>query len=189
MQVQIGVSAHHLHVTKETFYRLFGEEILEVEKEIHQPGQFASTKTVTLKTDKAEIKNVRILGPFRPYNQVEISVTEAYQLGLHPPVRMSGDIKGSSPITIVGPKGEVSLEEGCIIADRHIHLLPEQASSYGLEGLEEVDVLLPGEKGGIIHHVQLRVDKLSYFEMHLDTDDANAHLVKSGDLAEIIIPK
>jgi len=187
MKVSIGVSNRHVHLTKEHLNILFGDGYeLENKYNLNQPGQFASNSLVTIKTDKSEISNVRVLGPVRSYTQAEISKTDAYKLGLNPPVRDSGDLKGSSPITIVGPKGEVSVEEGCIIASRHIHILPTQMKEYGLEGRTVVDVKLYGEKGGIITNVHLKVSNESYYELHLDTDDANAHLVKSGDIGEIL---
>ncbi len=189
MEVILGVSNRHVHLTKEDFKILFGDASLEILREVRQPNQFASTFCVTLKTKKGAIENVRVMGPFREYTQVEIAKTDAYLLGLHPPVRASGQIENSSPITIVGPKGTLHLQEGCILAERHIHLLPKQAEMYGLSGLEEVDVLLPGLKGGILSHVKLRISEKSYFEMHLDTDDANAHLVKNGDIAHILAKK
>ncbi len=187
MEVSIGVSNHHVHLTDEDLKILFGEDaILEVHKPINQPGQFASTSFVTLKTKKDMIEKVRVLGPVRPYTQIEISKTDAYKLGLNPPIRTSGDIEGSESITLIGPKGTLEKKEGCIIADRHIHILPKQAEMYGLNDLEEVCVMIPGEKGGILSHVKIRVKENSYYEMHLDTDDANAHFIKSGDLAKIV---
>ncbi len=187
MKVSIGVSNRHVHLTREHLNILFGEGYnLEVKNELKQPFQFASTSTVTIKTDKDEINNVRVLGPIRDYTQVEISKTDAYKLGLNPPVRDSGDLIGSEKVTIIGPKGEVNLDYGCIIATRHIHLLPSQLKQYGLEGKETVCVKLDGEKGGIITNVHLKVSDNSYFELHLDTDDANAHLIKNGDIGEIL---
>ena len=116
MKVSIGVSNRHVHLTREHFKILFGEgKELEKRNDLTQPGQFASTSIVTIKTDKSEIENVRVLGPFRAYTQVEISKTDDYKLGLNPPIRDSGNLKGSSPITIIGPSGVVDLEEGCII--------------------------------------------------------------------------
>ena len=186
MKVSIGVSNRHVHLTRENLKKLFGDDYkLEKKKELTQPGQFASTALVTLKTEKDIIENVRVLGPVRNYTQVEISRTDAYKLGLNPPVRNSGDLSDSEKIVIVGPKGEVETD-GCIIATRHIHILKEQMSLYNLEGKEKVNVLIPGEKGGIISNVYLKVADESFFELHLDTDDANAHLVKNGDIAEII---
>ena len=186
MEVVIGVSNRHVHLKKEDYEILFGNLVIKKKKKINQPGQFASNSFVTLKNGDNEIKNVRVLGPFREYTQIEISKTDSRALKLNPPVRKSGDLKESSPITLIGPNGKLELEEGCIIADRHIHMLPEQAKLYGLEGIEKVSVLLKGEKGGIINNVYLRVAPNSYFEMHIDTDDANAHLIENGDIGTII---
>jgi putative phosphotransacetylase len=189
MEIMIGVSNRHVHLTEMDFKKLFGTDSLEVLREIRQPEQFASTSYVTLETEKGRIEHVRVMGPCREYTQVEISKTDAYQLGLNPPICMSGQLEESSPITILGPKGTLHLQKGCILADRHIHLLPKQAELYGLTGLEKVDVLLSGPKGGILFDVKLRISENSYFELHLDTDDANAHMVKSGDFARILTKK
>ena len=187
MKVSIGVSNRHVHLAKEHLNILFGDNYeLEKKADLTQPGQYASTAVVTIKTSKSEIGNVRVLGPIRNYTQVEISKTDAYKLGLNPPVRNSGDLDGSEPITIVGPNGSVDLDEGCIIAARHIHILPSQIKSYGLEGIEKVNVKLNGEKGGIITNVYIKPSEEAFFELHLDTDDANAHLIKNGDIGEII---
>lgn len=187
MKVTVGVSNRHVHLKADHLKILFGEDyILEKKKDLTQPGQFASTALVTLKTGKGIIDNVRVLGPTRNYTQVEISRTDAFKLGLNPPVRNSGDLDFSESITIIGPNGELNIKEGCIIATRHIHILPEQMKQYKLEGKETVSVRLNGEKGGIIDNVYLKVSDDAYLELHLDTDDANAHLVKNGDVAEII---
>lgn len=187
MKVSIGVSNRHVHLTKEHLEVLFGKGYeLTKRNDLNQPGQYATNSLVTIKTEKSEIENVRVLGPVRTYTQVEISKTDAYKLGLNPPIRDSGDIKGSAPITIVGPVGALNLEEGCIIPTRHIHILPSQLKMYGLEGKDKVSVRVDGEKGGILNNVHLKVSEDSYFELHLDTDDANAHLIKNGDIGEII---
>jgi len=187
MKVSIGVSNRHVHLKEEHLKILFGEDFkLEKKNDLTQPGQYATTSVVTIKTEKSVIENVRVLGPLRSYTQVEISKTDSYKLGLNPPVRDSGDLKGSSPITLVGPKGTVELEEGCIIPTRHIHILPSQVDMYELEGKDIVSVRIFGEKGGIITNVHLKVSDESFFELHLDTDDANAHLIKNGDIGEII---
>ena len=186
MNVSIGVSNRHVHLTKEDLNILFGEDFeLEKRNDLTQQGQFASTSLVTLKTQKAEINNVRVLGPVRNYTQVEISRTDAYHLGINPPVRNSGDLSDSSLITIIGPKGSIEVN-ACIIATRHIHLTKEHLKAYNLEGKETVNVKLNGEKGGIITNVYLKVSDEAFFELHLDTDDANAHLIKNGDIGEII---
>lgn len=187
MKISIGVSNRHVHLTKAHLEILFGENYeLEKKNDLTQPGQYASTALVIIKTSKSEIDNVRVLGPVRPYTQVEISKTDSYKLGLNPPVRNSGDLESSSPITIIGPNGSVNISEGCIIAARHIHLTKDHIKMYKLEGKEVVNVKLSGEKGGIITNVYLKPSDEAYFELHLDTDDANAHLIKNGDIGEII---
>lgn len=187
MKVSVGVSARHVHLTNEHLQILFGNDAhLEQFQPIHQPGQFASKQTVTIATDKGKIENVRIVGPTRNYTQVEISQTDAYRLGINPPIRDSGDIKGSAPITIIGPVGVVTLNEGCILANRHIHITPKQMELYGLKGLTEVHVQIYGEKAGMLSHVYLKVSENSYFELHLDTDEANAFQLHNGDVVTIL---
>ena len=186
MKVSVGVSNRHVHLKKSDLEVLFGKgyELTKVAN-LNQPGQYKSSEVVTIKTNKSEINNVRVLGPVRDYTQVEISKTDAYKLGLNPPVRDSGDLDNSETVTIVGPNGEIETS-GCIIATRHIHILEEQMDMYNLSGKKKVNVLILGEKGGIISNVHLKVAANSFFELHLDTDDANAHLLKSGDIVEIL---
>lgn len=186
MKVQVGVSNRHIHVTEEHYKILFGDKKIVNIRDLNQPGQFASSDLVTLKTDKSTIENVRLIGPCREYTQVEISRTDAYKLGLNPPVRESGDLKGSSPITIIGPNGSIDLKEGCIIADRHIHVDDNIIKYHHLEGVKEVNVLVHGEKGGVLSHVHLKHSKEAYFELHLDTDDANGFMLKQGDIVDIL---
>ena len=186
MKVQVGVSNRHIHLTKEDYIKLCGDKEIEELRPINQPGMFVTKDIFTIKTEKSEIPNVRLLGPLRDYSQIEISKTDAYKLGLNPPVRTSGDVKGSEAITIVGPKGELHLNEGCIIADRHIHVTEDMKKFYGLEGKNKVNVLVGGEKGDIMFNVDLKVSDEAYFEMHIDTDDANAFMLKQGDIVEII---
>ena len=187
MKVTVGISNRHVHLTKEDLATLFGDDYeLEVVRPINQPGQFASNSFVTVKTEKSEIEHVRVLGPVRAYTQVEISMTDAYKLGVRPPIRDSGDLEGSSPVTLIGPKGELHLDKGLILADRHIHITPKQKEMYGFKDVDYVSVAIPGEKGGIINNVRLKVLEESYFEIHLDTDDANAFLLHDGDIVEII---
>ena len=187
MKISVGVSNRHVHLKKEDLEVLFGKGYkLTLFKDLKQIGQFASTDKVIIKTEKSEISSVRILGPVRNYTQVEISKTDAFKLGINPPIRTSGDLKNSSPITIVGLKGTLNLTEGCIIADRHIHITPKQRAEFGLNDLEEVSLKVNGIKGGVLEHVHLKVDDNAYFEVHLDTDDANSHLINDGDIVEIL---
>lgn len=186
MQVILGVSNRHVHLKEEDYKILFGDEPLNKVKELRQPGQFASDKLVTIKNGDREINHVRVLGPIRNYTQVEISKTDAYTLKLNPPIRTSGDLEGSSPITIIGPKGKIDLKEGCILANRHIHISPEEVKKYNLEGVKKVKVKIDGEKGGILNNVYLKILDPSVLEMHIDTDEGNAFNVKTGDILEIV---
>ena len=182
MNVRIGVSNRHVHLKKEDFIKLFGVDELIKDKDLYQPGQFASIHKVTIKTLKSEIKNVRVLGPFRNYTQIEISKTDSYTLGINPPVRTSGDLDGSEVVTLIGPYGEIETN-GCIIADRHIHISKEDKIKYNLGDV--VSVLVGNEKKSILYDVYLKVADGALMEMHIDTDDANGNFVKTGDEGEI----
>lgn len=182
MNIKIGISNRHVHLKQEDLELLFGIS-LEKEFDLNQPHNFASTSYVDLVTEKSSIEHVRVLGEIRNYTQVEISKSDAYKLGLNPPVRTSGDLEDSELITIVGPKGSITLN-CCIIADRHIHITEEEKERFGLN--DTVSIRIRGEKGGIFDNVHLKVSKESYFEMHIDTDDANAFLLQNDDEVEII---
>lgn len=187
IDVKIGVSNRHVHLKESDFKILFGENaFLEKNNDLTQPGEFASTSKLIIKTLKNEIPNVRVLGPFRSYTQVEISKTDAFKLGIDPPVCESGDIKDSVGVTLIGPNGSIDLDEGCIIATRHIHLTKTDINKYNLSGVKYVDVLVDGLKGGILKNVSLKVSDNYIFEMHIDTDDANAHLIEQGTIGKII---
>lgn len=183
MKIKVGVSLRHVHLTKEDYKLLFDEPLTE-KNPINQPGQFASNQTVTLKSEENQIKNVRIIGPERSYTQVEISKTDAYALKLNPPVRASGDLKDATKITIIGPKGEIT-RNSCIIADRHIHITPEERKKKNLTK-DTYNVEVKGKKGGILYNVRIAESNNSYYEMHIDADDANAHNIKQNDEVEII---
>ena len=128
MKVTVGVSNHHVHLKQSDLDILFGCELTK-KSDLKQPGQFASFEVVTIKTDKSEINNVRVLGPVRNYTQIEISKTDAYKLGLNPPVRSSGNLDNSEIVTLIGPNGSIKTD-GCIIADRHIHITYEDKEKY-----------------------------------------------------------
>lgn len=185
MKVSVGVSNRHIHLNQKDFEYLFGHDCkLEKIRDLNQPNQYASNLTLTIKGSKGIMQNVRIIGPIRNYTQVEISKTDSYKLGINPPIRESGNVVGSAPITLIGPKGELKLEYGCIIADRHIHITQKQKELYNLE--DSVDIYINREKETILKNVHLRVSDESYFELHLDTDDANGCNLKNGDIVEII---
>lgn len=187
MKVKIGVSARHVHVTKEDVKILFGEGYeLTKKSDLSQPGQYACNEQVIIKGPKGLIERVRILGPERDKTQVEVSKTDTFALGINPPVRNSGDLDGASLITIIGPKGEVT-KNAAIIASRHIHATEEDAKKYGFEGKEFVSLVVKGEKPGILENVYVRISDKFSLEVHLDTDDANAFLIKNGDEADLIV--
>ncbi|WFR55167.1 phosphate propanoyltransferase [Anaerocolumna sp. AGMB13025] len=185
--VPIGVSARHVHLTQADVETLFGSGYELTKKKELMGGQFASNEVVTIVGLKLRaMENVRILGPVRKASQVEISATDAIKLGIKTPIRESGDIKGSAPIAIVGPKGVVYLQEGCIIAKRHIHMSPEDALTAGVNNGDTVSIKVENERGTTFNHVQIRVDKTYTLEMHIDTDEANAAKISTGDTAIII---
>lgn len=183
MKISVGVSMRHVHLTEEDYKCLFDEPLTE-KSPLNQYGQFAANQQVTIKSNDREIKNVRIIGPFRQYTQVEISRTDAYHLNLNPPVRTSGDLSGALQITIIGPKGSI-IREAVIIADRHIHITKEDREKYNLLK-DEYEVRVTGEKSGILGNIRIKEAPNSYFELHLDSDDANAFNIKQGDEVEII---
>ncbi len=186
-QVKIGVSARHVHLTEEHFEMLFGHGAqLHPQKEL-LGGQFAAKECVSIVgTNLRVIENVRILGPYRKATQVEIAKTDAIRLGLNPPVRESGFVKQSSPITVVGPKGAVYLDEGCIVAKRHIHLSEDDAHRFGVSDGMRVSVEVKNERSGVFSDVLLRVHPSFSLEMHIDTDEANALGVQNGDMALVV---
>lgn len=185
--IPVGISARHLHVSREHLDILFGAGYqLTVKKDLSQPGQFACEEQVDLVTEKGSFKKVRILGPERKQTQVEISLTDSMKLGLKPPVRDSGDVKASPGLTLVGPKGEVKLDEGVIAACRHIHMTPADAAEYGVKDKEIVKVAFGGERGLVFDKVLIRVNDNFKLECHLDTDEGNAARVGTGDNVEIV---
>ena len=185
--VPIGVSARHIHLTQEHVEALFGPGYQLTKKKELMGGLFASNETVTIVGLKLRaIENVRILGPVRKASQVEVSATDAIKLGMKVPVRESGDVKGSAPIAIVGPKGAIYLKEGCIVAMRHIHMSPKDAQAAGVKDGDIVSVKADNERGTIFNQVKIRVDDSFTLEMHIDTDEANAAKIATGNTVTII---
>lgn len=185
--VPIGVSARHIHLTQEHVEILFGKGYQLTKKKELIGGQYASNEQVTIVGLKLRaIENVRILGPVRKKSQVEISATDAIRLGVKAPIRESGNVKGSAPIAVVGPKGVIYLEEGCIIAKRHIHMAPKDAMAAGVADGQTVSVKADNERGTVFNHVQIRVDESFTLEMHIDTDEANAAKIATGQTVTII---
>ena len=186
--VPVGVSNRHIHLSVDDAETLFGKGYqLTPLKDLSQPGQFACKETLTIVGPSLRpIENVRVLGPVRKASQVEISRTDSFTLKVKPPVRESGDIVGSAPITIIGPKGVVQLKEGCIIANRHIHMSTAEGAQFGLADGDYVDVETSGERRTKFYDVQVRVNKDFRLEMHIDTDDANAAGIGNGAKVKIV---
>ena len=186
--IPVGISNRHIHLTEGDVERLFGKGYkLTPIKELSQPGQYACKETLTIVGPSMRpIENVRVLGPTRPKSQVEISMTDSYVLKVKPPVRESGRLEGSSPIRIIGPKGVVELTEGCIIANRHIHMSPSEAAAFGVKDYDFVTVDVEGTRPARWFGVQVRVHKDFRLEMHVDTDDANAVGIGNGARVKIV---
>ena len=176
MSFLVETSARHIHVTQETLEVLFGAGYqLTKKKDLSQPGQFASNERVTVVGPKKELPNVSILGPVRNANQVELSATDARSIGIAAPVRESGDIAGSGACKLVGPAGEVELNEGVIVAKRHLHATPADAAALGVADKEIIKVACGGEGRKLIFDdVVVRVSEKFATAMHIDTDEAQA---------------
>ncbi len=185
--IKVGVSARHVHLSQKDLETLFGEGHGLTPKKELMGGQFAAEECVTLVSPSLRtIEGVRVLGPVRKQSQIEISRTDTFKLKVSPPVRPSGELKGSAPMALVGPKGSVFLNEGCIIANRHIHMDPATAEKYGVVDNDLVDVQIDNSKPTTFYNVQVRVHESFTPEMHIDTDDANACAIKTGDFVKII---
>lgn len=188
--IPVGISNRHIHLSREDVETLFGAGYeLTPLKDLSQPGQYACKETLTLLGPSMRaIENVRVLGPVRGASQVEISRTDSFTLKVKPPVRESGSIAGSAPVIIVGPKGVVTLKEGCIIANRHIHMHTDDAVRFGVKDGDYIDVdVTSGERRTRWFDVQVRVSPKFALEMHVDTDDANA--VGIGNGARVCVVK
>lgn len=184
--IPLGVSNRHLHLTQETLEILFGPGAqLENYRDLYQPGEFAAKQTVTIVGSKMRaIQNVRILGPLRKYDQVEISLTDAISIGVKAPVKDSGDLNGAAPLTLVGPAGSVYLENAAIIASRHVHMTNADAAVYGIQSGDKIKVRLPGVKGTVFENVLVRTNDNWKTQLHLDTDEANAANVRCNTAVE-----
>lgn len=188
MKFLIETSARHLHVTQEVLETLFGEGYeLTVKKDLSQPGQFATNERVAVVGPKGSFPSVSILGPVRPETQVELSASDARSIGVAAPIRESGDIAGSGACKLVGPKGEVELSEGVIVAKRHIHATPEDAEKLGVKDKEIVNVKVESDGRSLIFgDVIVRVSPKYALAMHIDTDESNSALVTPGMMVEIV---
>lgn len=184
MRVRVEVSNRHVHLTKEVVSTLFGHDFnLSVRNELSQHGEFASNSTVSIKTDKATIEHVRVVGPVRNYTQVEISKSDAKYLGLKPPKRDSGNLKSAPGITLIGPKGEVFVDECVIIANRHLHLNPKEAKKYKFKNNEIVQAIIDNKEMNDIH---VKISESYTPAIHIDKDDAEKFGIIKSSFAHVV---
>jgi acetate kinase len=177
----VEVSAHHIHLTQEHVEALFGKgHQLTKHADLSQPGQYACKEQLTIVGPKGRIERVRVLGPARKITQVEIAMTEQFRLGVHPPIRESGDIKNTPGCILEGSVGRVELEHGVICALRHVHMTPADALRYGVRDKSVVRVRIAGDRELVFGDVLVRVDPGFALAMHIDTDEANAANVQTG---------
>ena len=177
----VEVSAHHIHLTQEHVEALFGKgHQLTKHADLSQPGQYASKEQLAIVGPKGRIERVRVLGPARKYTQIEIAMTEQFKLGVHPPIRESGDIADTPGCTLESPTASVKVDRGVICALRHVHMTPEDALRYGVRDKSVVRVRIGGDRELVFGDVLVRVDPSYALAMHIDTDEANAANVKTG---------
>ncbi|EGW38310.1 phosphate propanoyltransferase [Desulfosporosinus sp. OT] len=185
-KVPVGISNRHVHLSQEHIDALFGAgHTLTKTKDLSQPGQFACEETVTIIGPKGTMSGVRVLGPARRESQVELSATDTFKVGVKPPVRDSGKLDGTPGIVIEGPMGRIQLEQGVMLAARHIHMTPDEAERYSLIDGDHVHVLVPGVRGGIFEHVLVRVNANYALDMHIDTDEGNAFSLVNGQELDV----
>jgi len=182
MKVNVGVSKKHVHLKEETFKKIFGDIELEVRNPLNQVGQFASTSTVDINTNGITIERLRIVGPFRNIDQIELSQSDADILGVNPPRNISGDLTNTLPITIIGPLGEITLDNGLMLVKRHIHIPTDIANELGYQDEDIVEVYKDNNK---LMDVQARVEENAALEIHIDTDEEEEFNLHTGDEVEI----
>lgn len=186
-EIPVGISNRHIHLSQRDLDILFGNgyDLVKI-KDLSQPGQYACNETVTICGPKGAIEKVRILGPLRDKTQVEVLTGDCIKLGVVPHVRLSGDLKDTSKVTIVGPKGSVQIEEGLIVAQRHIHMTPEDAKNLGVHDGEIVSIKFENLRGGIYNNVAVRANNTSKLECHIDIEEANAMGITSKSKVTIV---
>lgn len=186
VKVPVGISNRHIHLSKEHIEALFGVGYsLTKMKDLSQPGQYACEETVTIIGPKGKISGVRVLGPARKASQVELTGTDTFKVGLKPPVRDSGKLEGSPGIDVEGPKGRIHMEQGVIIAARHLHMTPEDAKKYSLKDGQHIRAIVQGPRGGVLDQVLVRVNPEYALDLHVDTDEGNAFGLANGQQLEV----
>lgn len=185
-RVVVGVSNRHAHLSKEDLKTLFGLDAMTVFKPVRQPGEFAAEQIVAIHGPKSSFAKVRLMGPCRPRSQVELSRTDCVALGIDAPITQSGHLDNAGPIEIEGPKGRILLEHGAMIAARHLHLGPSHAAALAVADQDLVRVRIDGVRGGIMDNLIIRIKPEWVPEIHLDTDEANALNLRTGDRVKIL---
>src|SRR3989338_8135923 len=184
-----GISNRHGHLTKEDFKTLFGADADDTQlKAVKQPGQYACNERVAVEGPKGSLKDVRMIGPYRKYSQVEVSLGDARRLGVEPPIRDSGKLDNSPGIKLVWPKGSVTIKQGLILSKRHIHFNVKEGAAYKVRDGQEVRVLCGAgtDRDTIFERVLCRVSDAYSLELHLDVEEANAAGLRNGDAAFIV---
>jgi len=185
--VTVGVSNKHAHLTRGQIEALFGKEYqLTFLRNIKQPDEFVTNETISIEGPKGRLEHIRIMGPEREKGQVELSMTNAIAIGIEPAIRISHQVKNTPPLKLIGPMGTCNLEEGAIIPVRHLHMTPEEAVDLSLSEGQYVKVESEGVRGMIFKNVVVRIDPLFSLEFHIDTDEANAAGLKTGDQVVLI---
>lgn len=181
MKVKLGISKRHVHLNKSTWEKLFKDTLISKRNDITQPGEYASNSTIDLVVGGKTIEHVRVVGPLREYNQIEISESDAMYLGIMPPRRDSGELNGSLPITIVGPNGYVDLNEGTILAEKHIHMPTKMASILGIKNKDLMDVY---ENGIFLFKAKVKISDNAALELHIDEDEGKDFNLTNGSILE-----
>lgn len=186
-QVPVGISVRHIHLSRADVDRLFGRNYqLTPKKKLSQPGQYACEECLDVIGPKGELKKVRILGPERKATQIELAQTDCRNIGVTAPVRSSGNTAGTPGITLRGPLGEITVPEGVIIADRHLHMSEGEAAAFGLKDGDHVRIQVDGVKPGVLGNVLVRAGNGHSLDLHIDTDDGNAFLLRQGQLVTVL---
>ncbi|GAB6085144.1 phosphate propanoyltransferase [Alkaliphilus crotonatoxidans] len=187
LEIPVGVSNRHIHLSQRDLNILFGENYQLVKlKDLSQPGQYACKETVTICGPKGAIEKVRVLGPVRSKTQVEVLSADCFRLGVVPHIRLSGDLCNTPGITIIGPKGSVYVEEGLIVAQRHIHMTTKDARDLGVSDGQLVSIKFDDIRGGTYDNVMIRANDDSALECHIDTEEANAMNLTNSSKVKII---
>ena len=188
IKVPVEVSARHCHLSKEDLEKLFGAGYqLEELKKLSQASDFASKEMVNITVGSKRFENVRVVGPLRIQTQIEISITDAIGSGVMPPLRLSGDLKGSGAVVLEGPAGKAKLAEGLIIAQRHVHCATDEAKRYKLKNGDIISVKIMGERPVVFGNVSVRVKDSYNLHLHLDTDEGNAagiNKIREGEIVK-----